>query len=83
MPRWADDDESWEDDSVEPPDYGDDDDAETETCPHCHRPIHEDVQRCPYCNQYLSTLDAPRSHKLWWVLIGVVICVYLGTKWLL
>lgn len=88
MPRWADngdddvDDEPWNDDYEGEPDYGNDDDPETEACPHCHRLIHEDVQRCPHCDQYISTLDAPRSNRLWWILIGVVVFVYLGTKWL-
>ncbi len=66
MPRIAVDDE-WS---------NDDDDAETIPCPYCKREIHEDAQRCPHCENYISTEDTPPTAKPWWIIIGVVACLY-------
>lgn len=46
MPTRHDDDEELDD--AEFPDTEDGDD-ETAPCPSCHRPIYEDAERCPYC----------------------------------
>ena len=80
MPRWPDDEDDWDDDFDA--DEGDDFDAsndEDETtipCPYCRRPIHEEAERCPHCEQYVSQEDAPSSRKPWWLLVGVAAGLY-------
>ncbi len=59
----------------------DDDEEPTVPCPYCGKEIHEDSQRCPYCEQYISTVDSPPGKKPWWLIIGVVICLYIVYRW--
>ena len=49
MPRTSD--NNWDDDE---PSWDEEDDDYTVPCPFCKRPIHEDAQRCPYCEHYIS-----------------------------
>ena len=60
----------------------DDDDAATVPCPYCKREIHEDAERCPYCEAYISEEDAPPARKPWWVVLGVVVCLYIVFRWI-
>ncbi len=60
---------------------GDDDEA-TVPCPYCKREIHEDAQRCPYCEHYISDEDAPPSRKPWWIIAGVIVCLYIVLRWM-
>ena len=63
--------------------YPDEDEAEpTAPCPYCQREIHEDAQRCPYCEQYLSDEDAPAGRKPWWIVAGVIVCLYIVFRWI-
>ena len=32
---------------------------DTVPCPYCRAPIHEDAERCPKCENYISREDAP------------------------
>ncbi len=78
--RWDDgesagDDEE-EDDDDSDGDFGDDEDDVTIPCPNCRRHIHEDAQRCPYCETYLSEEDTASSVKPWWVVLGAILCLY-------
>ena len=61
---------SWEDEFDDEPDDefdeepddefdADWDDEPTIECPYCGREIHEDAQRCPHCERYISDEDAP------------------------
>ena len=59
-----------------------DDDDYTMPCPHCKRPIHEDAERCPYCEQYISAEDAPSPHKPWWIVLGVLLCFIILYLWI-
>ena len=83
MPRYDDDwdepDEDWDGD-----DWGDDDDDLDDTipCPYCHEPIHEDAQRCPHCEHYISAEDAPPARKPWWIILGVGICLLVVYLWI-
>jgi hypothetical protein len=72
----------WEEDDAESDDSPIDDDEEgvTAPCPNCRREIHEDAERCPYCEQYISREDAPPSRKSWWIIIGVALGLF-GTAW--
>jgi hypothetical protein len=71
-----------EDEDFDDEDDDEDDDEPTVACPYCKRQIHEDAQRCPYCEQYISAEDAPRSRKPWWVVAGVVLCLYIVFRWI-
>jgi hypothetical protein len=65
-------------------DIGDDEDEEaTIPCPYCHRQIHEDSQRCPHCENYLSEEDAPPSRKPWWIILGVLAGLYAVYRWVM
>jgi len=64
-------------------DYPDEhEDEPTVTCPYCRREIHEDAQRCPHCEQYICDLDAPTARKPWWIVVGVVVCLYVVFRWI-
>jgi aspartate carbamoyltransferase regulatory subunit len=74
------------DDDDEEEDYDDDyesedDDEPTVACPYCGREIHEDAQRCPYCEKYISAEDAPPARKPWWIILGVIACLYAVYRW--
>jgi ferredoxin-thioredoxin reductase catalytic subunit len=62
--------------------WADDDESETIPCPHCRQQIHEDSQRCPYCEKYLSDEDAPANRKPWWIVIGALACMYAIYRWI-
>jgi hypothetical protein len=71
-------DDDWDDDVD---DDLDNDDEPTIPCPHCREDIHEDAQRCPHCGQYISDEDAPAARKPWWIILGVIACLYLVYRW--
>ncbi|MDZ4781426.1 MAG: hypothetical protein SGJ19_14340 [Planctomycetia bacterium] len=77
----------WDDeDDAEYDEYDDDIDTEDDEepmvpCPYCRREIHEEAEQCPYCEQYISAVDSPPSKKPWWLLIGVVVCLYIIYRW--
>jgi hypothetical protein len=72
--------DNFEDDFDE--DNSDDDDESTVPCPYCKREIHEDSQRCPYCEHYISREDAPAERKSWWIVVGVILCLYVVVRWI-
>ena len=74
MPRRTAIGDEWEDDP--------DDESETVPCPYCRRPIHEDAERCPYCEQYISAEDAPPPRKPWWIILGVALCLFAAYRWI-
>lgn len=89
MPRrvdgddWSDDDYDW-DDSDDDGENGPDEDEEASIpCPYCSRQIHEDSPCCPYCGKYISEEDSPPSRKPWWIIIGVVLCLYVIYRWIM
>jgi len=55
--------------------------AATVPCPYCKREIYEGAERCPYCEQYISEEDSPPSRKPWWLLVGVLLCLYAVYRW--
>jgi hypothetical protein len=71
MPRRDAEEDEWEEDE-EP----------TVPCPYCKREIHEDAQRCLYCEQYISEEDAPPPRRSWWIMAGVVACLYAVYRWI-
>jgi len=85
MPRTNSVDDDWDDDiddDVDDQEF-DDDDEPTVPCPWCREEIHEDAQRCPHCGEYISEEDAPAARKPWWIVVGVVACLYLVYRWTL
>jgi hypothetical protein len=77
--RDADWDDDWDDEDDDVDLY---DDEPTIPCPWCRREIHEDAQRCPYCERYLSDEDAPPARKPWWIVLGTIVCLYLCFRWI-
>lgn len=64
-------------------DHEDDEEMEpTIPCPYCRREIHEDSQQCPHCGNYLSQEDAPLTRKPWWLILGVLACLYAVYRWI-
>ena len=51
-------------------------------CPYCRRDIHEESQRCPHCEQYISAEDALAGPKPLWLVAGVVVCLVLVATWI-
>ena len=70
-----------EDDDSDDYEFEDDDEEPTIACPYCGQEIHEDAQRCPHCEQYISEEDAPMTRKPWWIIVGVIACLYLVYRW--
>ena len=69
---WRSDEDDWEEE----------DESATIPCPYCRREIHEDSERCPYCENYLSQEDAPPSRKPWWLILGAIACLYAVYRWI-
>ena len=76
------DDGSWDDDVDEDVDDESDDEA-TSPCPYCKRMVYDDVPWCPHCERYISDEDAPPQRKPWWIIVGVVACLYMAYRWVL
>jgi hypothetical protein len=74
-----DEDEENDDEDHDSPDN--DDDEPTIPCPYCKRPIHEDSERCPHCEQYISEEDSPPQRKSWWIILGSLLCLYAVYRW--
>lgn len=63
-------------------DYEDSEETATVPCPCCRRQIHEESERCPYCGNYLTEEDTPPSRKPWWIVVGVLVCLFLVYLWI-
>ncbi len=68
----------WDDDW-----WDDDESAETIECLHCGDEIYEEAEQCPHCGKYISREDAPAGQKPWWIVAGVVVCLYLVFRWIM
>jgi hypothetical protein len=71
--------ESW-DESED--DFGDDQDAEIVPCPYCGKPVYEEAQRCPACENYLSREDAPLRYSRWFA-AAVFVCLVIVVGWII
>jgi hypothetical protein len=60
----------------------DDDEEPTIPCPYCNRPIYDDAQRCPYCENYISAEDIVPARKSWWIVIGALLVFYVIYRWI-
>jgi hypothetical protein len=68
-----DDDEDWD---------AEENDEPTVECPYCGGEVHEDCQRCPHCEKYISEEDAPPARKPWWIVVGAIACLYVVYRWI-
>jgi len=72
------DDEADEDDlddreSPDPADVDDSDSVDLDTCPYCGRPVYEQAEVCPHCNNFISREDSLPSRKPLWIIAGVIV----------
>ncbi len=84
MPRVIDhrddrDDDYDDDDDDGAPDFGDDEPMIP--CPYCGVDFHDETERCPQCGHYVSKEDMPYVRKPWWIIIGVIVCLYVVYRW--
>jgi len=85
MVRQAVEDEDWDEESdggTDELDAFDENDLPTIDCPYCGWLIPEDTPRCPYCEHFISEEDAPPARKPWWIIAGVVVCLYIVYRWI-
>jgi predicted nucleic acid-binding Zn ribbon protein len=75
------DDEDWDD--SEPDEPVDEDDDDTIPCPYCGKSIHEDSERCPHCESYISREDAPPARRPLWLIIGAVAGLAVVYMWIM
>jgi len=82
----SEDDSDWDDNDLADEDFAEDstneDDEPTVPCPYCRREILEDLARCPYCQRDISQEDAPPQPKSWFIVVGVVLCLYVVYLWI-
>jgi hypothetical protein len=63
-------------------DVDDDESSETESCPHCGKPVYEQADACPHCRNYISRDDSP-SRKPLWIIIGTIVTLAAIWYWIL
>jgi predicted nucleic acid-binding Zn ribbon protein len=66
-------------DDAPPPDEADtdgDDSDETEPCPHCSKPIHEEAEICHHCGTFIDRVDP--TVKPPWISIAVIVALIIG-----
>jgi hypothetical protein len=61
----------------------DDDGPPLVPCPHCKEEIAEDVERCPYCANYLSREDAPAAQRSSVMVVLMVLALLAAAYWVL
>jgi hypothetical protein len=55
---------------------------DTIDCPCCGKQIHEESERCPHCENYLSEEDARPGRKPWWIVVCALLCLYAVYRWI-
>jgi hypothetical protein len=83
LPESDGDDDSWDDDVDNDLDDEASDDDATSPCPYCKRMIYDDAEWCPHCEHYISDEDSPPQRKPWWIIVGVIACLYMAYRWVL
>lgn len=72
------------DDETHEPDFGEDDQTETEPCPSCGREIPEDTVRCPYCGDYVTPGgETVAGRRAWPFVATAVVVIGIVVMWLL
>jgi len=72
------DDDEWDD--SEDSEFDEADSEDTVPCPYCSAAIHEEAERCPHCENYISREDAPSRVPLWMKLTALV-CLVAAILW--
>lgn len=72
----------WDDSEFDEDEPDQDDENNTDTCPHCGREIYDDCERCPHCENYLTNSAGRSSRRPWWLIIGVTLCLYVILRWI-
>lgn len=77
--EWRDDPDAWKEGLDDDDEYSEDDFDEEPTvpCPYCRREILEESVQCPHCREYISREDAPPAPKPWWMVVGVLSCLFV------
>jgi predicted nucleic acid-binding Zn ribbon protein len=70
-----------EDEETYPEGLYNDDGPATIPCPYCKRPISEEAQMCPHCENFVSREDAPPSGKSWFVIVVLVLALIIAVMW--
>ena len=84
MTRYNDDsDEDWTEEDGNYDSGEDDDELEMVLCPYCREEILEDAERCPYCENYISSEDLPSQPRPLWLVFGAVSCLIVILMWVL
>jgi hypothetical protein len=73
------DDDGWQEGDEE---FEADDEDDTIPCPYCCRQIHEESERCPFCENYITGEDAPPTLKPWWFIVGFLLCSVVVFMWI-
>ncbi len=73
-------DDDWDDEDYD--DLPDGAESEVRACPYCGEDVYEDAERCPHCDRYLSKETSGASPKPWWVIVGVIVCLYIVYRWI-
>jgi hypothetical protein len=73
-------------DEDEDPDGLNDDEVETEPCPHCGVLVYEEAEQCPHCGEYIVRSTSPfHGRSAAWILLGllgIVAVLYTMFAWL-
>lgn len=51
---------------------------DTESCPHCRKPVYAESEFCPHCGRVISWQRRPKPI---WIVIAIVICIALLLLW--
>ncbi|MCB9850782.1 MAG: hypothetical protein H6817_08765 [Phycisphaerales bacterium] len=75
---WSDDVDDIHDDvdDLDVDDLGDDEN-ETLPCPSCGRAVYEDVDKCPYCGDWITPLSDHHTRPNWARIVGVLLVAAL------
>jgi len=69
----------WDDEGLEDEEYETDD---TVPCPFCRKPVHEEAERCPHCENYITDEDGAARHpRPWWFIVGMVLALAVALMW--
>ncbi|RMF37031.1 MAG: hypothetical protein D6753_18325 [Planctomycetota bacterium] len=73
---WQDGEEDWLESE------GSDADDDFVACPICGEPVHEEAQRCPHCENYITPgMSSPQGRPLWFrialLLAGLIVVYWL------
>lgn len=63
------------------PDDDDDLEGTAVPCPHCRQEVHEDASWCRHCANFIAREVAPEGPRPWWLLLGVLACLYAVYHW--